>query len=345
MKNVVILSGGSGNTALLEALYSKPEEYKINIIINQTDHGKSTGICSEVTNTLGVSDARKNHYKVFKYSNKFKDIDEEYAKAIYDLFEGRYDIDWSDENSKEEVRKLLTRANYAGAIIYVERFFNRLEAKKYTYKSFNIMNIVYSQMYTEFGYEETHKKICDFLGIKDNVILNSFDNVKLLAKTASGHVIEDEGDIVEWKNIDDPIVDNLYIGHHFELNPRAIKTVEDADIIIISSGTFWSSIFPTLQYLDFYKHINESNAKKIWIMNTNEDKDAYGVTSQMFTLYLAKLGLDLSDFTILENLNAVESLRMSCLLNENIVETELGNNNGKHDPKLLLRAVEYILEN
>lgn len=344
MKKVVVLSGGSGNTALLEGLY-KNKDYNVNIIVNAEDHGKSTGICSEVTNTMGVSDIRKNHYKVFKNSPKYKDIDKDYADAIHDLFEGRHDIDPSNVEDLIAIREKLKAVGFGWAFDYVDAFFERREVHNYEFKNFNIMNIVYSQMYTEYGYEETHKKICSCLGIEDSVVLNSFDRIKLIAQTESGHLLEDEGDIVEWCNPNDKIKNTYHIGHHFGLNERAINLIKDADVIIISSGTFWSSIYPTLQYLDFYEYVNESTANKIWIMNTEEDKDAYGVTSQDFILKMVELGLDLSEFTILENINAVDSLKMPCVLNEDIIETELGNNNGKHDPKLLARAIDYIIEN
>ena len=112
-------------------------------------------------------------------------------------------------------------------------------------------------------------------------------------------------------------------------------------MILISTGTFWSSIYPTLQYGDFYKVINNSKAKKIWAINTIEDKDAIGVSSSDFIRHVLNLGLDLSDFTVLENLDAVDILKED-FDGINIVKKSMKNINGKHDMDLFAREVFNI---
>ena len=136
--------------------------------------------------------------------------------------------------------------------------------------------------------------------MEDFVILNSFDNVYIQAVTENGDVIEDEGDIVEYKNSDNKITSLRYEreAESLGLNPKAIEAVNNADLLVISTGTFWSSIYPTLDYLDFYKYINDSRAKKIWAINNIEDKDSYGVGSNDFIKIVTDRGLDLSNFTI-----------------------------------------------
>lgn len=63
--NIVILSGGSGNDSLIKGLKEMYPESDIKVIINAYDSGKSTGICRKVTDTLGVSDIRKNHIRMY----------------------------------------------------------------------------------------------------------------------------------------------------------------------------------------------------------------------------------------------------------------------------------------
>ena len=78
-------------------------------------------------------------------------------------------------------------------------------------------------------------------------------------------------------------------------------------------------------------------------MNTEEDKDAYGVSSNMFIEYMENLGVDLSNFTIIENLDAIESLR-----EENnkydIRYAHLGNVAGKNDPDRLYDVIATYYE-
>ncbi len=329
---ITILSGGSGNDSLVKGLKEIYPQSDIKVIINQYDSGLSTGICREVTNTLGVSDARKNHSRMYKtMSNSIN-------QTILEFYENRYDFTSGKE--LDEVLELLNMWNLNQFKEYAIRFFNNDKAYAYKYNDFNVANIIYAQMYSEIGYEQTHKYFCDLLGIDDFVMLNSFDNVYLNAITESGKIIG-EGDIVEHANSDDKIVEIKYKGIKTELNQKAIDRVLDSDLIIISTGTFWSSIYPTLDYLNFYSYINQSNAKKIWAINNSEDKDAYGVTSNDFITQFELLGINLNDFTILENLDSIDSLHMP---NEkyNIIYKHMENNDGKHNG--LKFAKEILIE-
>ena len=324
---VTILSGGSGNDKIVKGLTELYKDCDVKVIINAYDSGKSTGICRKVTNTLGVSDIRKNHSRMYSAMSSIVN------KSILEFYNGRYDID-----CVEDVLKLLDKWDLGNLSEYAIKFFNRPESSNYNYKSFNIANIIYAEMFSEIGYERTNEFFTNLLGIDDFVILNSFDNVYLNAETESGYVIEDEGDLVDWCNSDDKIIRCTYNGCSSELNKKATDRILESDLIIISTGTFWSSIYPTLHYLDLYKYINLSNARKIWAINNTEDKDSYGVSSNDFIKYLDDLGLDLSKFTIIENLDSIESLH--CKNNNyDIVFASMGNENGKHDSKKFVKEI------
>ena len=330
---ITILSGGSGNDSLVKGLKEIYPKSDIKVIINQYDSGLSTGICREVTNTLGVSDARKNHSRMYRaMSNSIN-------QTIMEFYENRYDFTPGGE--LDEILELLDKWDLSQFKEYAIRFFDNERAHDYRYEDFNVANIIYAQMYCEIGYERTHKCFCDLLGIDDFVILNSFDNVYLNAITDSGKVIDDEGDIVGYANSEDKIVGVSYRGPKTELNQKAIDRVLKSDLIIISTGTFWSSIYPTLDYLNFYSYINQSDAKKIWAINNDEDEDAYGVTSNDFIAQFESLGLNLNDFTILENLDSIDSLHLP---NEkyNVIYKHMENNGGKHNG--LKFAKEILIE-
>ena len=86
--------------------------------------------------------------------------------------------------------------------------------------------------------------------------------------------------------------------------------IDKADIIILSSGSQWTSLIPTYLFDGVNDAIRSNkHAKKYVIMNNIEDKDSYGVGSNDFIKIVTDRGLDLSNFTILENNDAVESLR------------------------------------
>lgn len=338
---ITILSGGSGNDKLIRGLKSFYKDADIKVVVNAYDNGKSTGVCRTITNTLGVSDIRKNHSRMYEATDCPHD------QRLLEFYNERYNM-FNHQAARVFVANKLKDWGLDDLIKYANSFFSRPISIDYEYDNFSIANIIYSEMYSELGYEATNKYFCDLLGIDDFVILNSFDNVYLKARTKNGNIIEDEGDLVEFATHDDMIIDTYYEPSiTATLNDKAVKAIKNCDLLVISTGTFWSSIFPTLQYGDMYKYINESTAKKVWAMNNKEDKDAYGISSLSFINFVEQLGVDLTDFTILENLDASDLLRLSSD-NYNIVLASMGNDNGKHDglkyAKELLK-IYYNLEN
>lgn len=331
---ITILSGGTGNDALYKGIKKFYPEADIKVIVNAYDSGKSTGICRKITNTLGVSDIRKNHSRLYSTT-------ENPNKNYMDFLEGRYSLDVNNEEKQVYEKLSYWNINEKFILDAVKHFFNlyKYHKNKYLFEDFNIANIVYSALFNKFGYEKTCELMTNFLGIEDNVLINSFDNVYIHANTLNGNIIKDEGDIVNHKNKDNPITKIIYVGNKNEiLNEKATNRVLDSDLIIISSGTFWSSIYPTLDYGNFYLFINESKAKKIWIMNNEQDKDAYGVSSNDFIKIVDERGLYLDDFTIIENLSADPILQLSNY-DYHIIREELGNINGKHNGELVSKCI------
>lgn len=225
---------------------------------------------------------------------------------------------------------------------YVDYFFSFPKSRLFNYNDFSISNIVYSAMYRIFGYEYTNRFFCELLNIDPNcVLINSFDNAYLLATTESGFIIDDEADIVEWNNGHDKIVDSKAICNNESLNSKAILEVLDCDLLIISSGTFWSSIYPTLNYSSFFEFINRSKAKKLWFINTEYDNDSYNVSSEEFINHVKKLGLDLSNFDVIQNSDAGEEcLKNACVNDINVITVKLGNIDGAFSYKEVAKFLD-----
>ena len=336
---ITILSGGSGNDSLIRGLKSLYKNIDVKVIVNAYDNGLSTGVCRSITNTLGVSDIRKNHIRMYKAMSPDECLD----TRLIEFYEGRYNLEPNREATAISLLDGWGLKDKLGE--YVHNFFKKIEYAKenmYNFDNFNVANIVFSEMYSELGYEKTNKISCDLLGVDDFVILNSFQNVYLNAITNDYSVMTDEGDIVKLCDYNRKIINTFYTPKMVpELNTKAVDAILNCDLLLISTGTFWSSIYPTLQYGDLYKYINESTAKKIWAMNNTEDKDAYGVSSNDFIDIVSNLGLDLSSFTILENKCADDLLKQE-YQGYNIVKKTLGNNIGKHDPRLFAQELLLI---
>lgn len=333
--SITVISGGSGDNSLIKGLKSLYPHANVKVVINAYDSGKSTGVCRRLTNTLGVSDIRKNHIRMYKAIHR-----SHLNPNIVAFYEDRYDFNKGHE--LEEILEKLNDWDLNIFDVYAKKFFANPETKNETFNDFSVANIIYAQMFKDLGYEQTNKYFCDMLDIDDFVILNSFDNVYIHAHLKDGRELSDEGDIVV---LDDPNNKIDHLSYHTEdnygVNPKAIEALNDADLIIISTGTFWSSIYPSLEYLDFYKYVNEAKAKKIWVINSKEDHDAWGVSSNDFIDIVSKLGLNLDDFIILENLDASPILKLK---NDkyHIVYKHLGNTDGKNEKLPLARAIFSI---
>lgn len=334
----VILSGGSGNDSLIKGLKHYYPNMNCKVIVNAYDNGKSTGVCRAVTNTLGVSDIRKNHIRMYKAMHGTCN------KNIIEFYDNRYDF--TPGNEVSEITEKLNTWGMPQFIPLVKSFFDRPKAKRYSYIDFNISNIVYAESYATMGYEATNDYFCNhILDIDSFVLLNSYSNVYLQAITKSDYIIKDEGEIVEWCNSDDKIKSCFYTSSdgsiiNFELNDRTVQSIEDADLIIISTGTFWSSIYPTLDFGNLYQLINQNKkAKKVWALNCEEDKDSYSVSADEFISFVRNLGLCLDDFTILVNNDACEILRTVHDDSVTCHYSHMGNVGGKHDPKKYAKAI------
>jgi 2-phospho-L-lactate transferase/gluconeogenesis factor (CofD/UPF0052 family) len=327
MLNILILSGGTGSIALTQGLKEYSQNINITTLINCYDDGLSTGVCRNVCDVLGPSDFRKRVCQIYKLTHK------DYDKKIVEFFENRYDLNGSD--TLDKCINLIEKWNLPFKR-YIEHFFTLPLSHTIDYKDFNIANIVISSMFKMDGYENTISFFQKFLDISDKVILNSYDNLILKARTKNRKILEDEASIVDFNNAGD-MIDSIFFSKQdsieYGLNPIAIEEINKADIIIISAGTLWSSLIPTLDYKNLNDVINESKAHKILIMNNSEDLDCIGCSNlDIIDVYSRYLSIE--DWNIFINEDADDNLKLK-RVTKNYKYLSLGNINGKHNADIL----------
>lgn len=303
---IVIMAGGTGSIALQKGLHDlirgRAEETEIKVIVNAYDNGLSTGAVRRVLggNILGPSDVRKNQTTRFNLLNKtgprrflsaFLDVRftstpaearpycirqvEKLAKdMLFDLANGIP----TEEFNRRSAEIIADIAILDGAI---KSYFEVPIASKIDYSDFALANIVYAGLAAQNGnsLRAAARIMSGILDIEDNVILNDDTSLFLGAITTSGLRITDEGDIVAWNNPADPIIDIFFTNAAGEetspvLCEEAKRTMLEADVIILSSGTQWSSLIPTYASLGFVETINHFKGKIIMVMNRVPDKDA-----------------------------------------------------------------------
>ena len=300
---IVILAGGTGSIALQTGLYSlldrRIEGFDIKVIVNAYDNGLSTGAVRRVLNgnILGPSDVRKNQTTRFNLENANNPAAAPYSAFLDHRFSApalkaeQYCVDrvlaLKNELMKVDGDNWVSFTNNVNILFdAVSTYFDNSLATQIDYDDFALSNIIYAGLAAENGnsLRAAAKIMAGILGIKDNVILNDDASLFLGATTSSGKQISDEGDIVSWNNTEDPIVGLTFTdshGHiaHPILCDEARNAIIDADLIILSSGTQWSSLIPTYESSGFLEAIEDSEARVMMIMNRFPDKDAPSATA------------------------------------------------------------------
>lgn len=297
--NIVIIAGGTGSIALqsgMNNLVSGFEGTDIKILVNAYDNGLSTGAVRKVLGgkILGPSDVRKNQTTLLKLQNKnspwndFLDIrfTIESSKARQYCLDEVDNLKAQLEIFEASVKPILRKETNTTLVKEaIDKFFQIPIALKIDYTDFSLANIIYAGFAAanENSLRKTATIISQLIGIKDNVILNDDTSLFLGAITKSGKHITDESDIVSWGNTEDPFVDVFFTDVNGQetkptLCDEAVNALKEADLIILSSGTQWSSLIPTYESVGFKETIESSNAKIIMVMNKWPDKDSPGQT-------------------------------------------------------------------
>lgn len=334
---VLIFSGGTGATNLRKGLMDIYPNIDITSWVNLDDSGKSTGQVARTMETLGVSDCRKNITTYYQQFYKDK------ANADYLTFlEGRYDLGNIDD-AKKEVIRLLSQWKLYEFIKYANIFFEKSKEKnELEFKDFNIANIIMGTMFKIYGIDNTIKKMKELLNIpKFDIIVPWQYYNQLHAKTQSGQILEDEGIIVDWNNPEDKIVDVFFNdGPKYKLHDKKyLKAIDDANLIILSSGTQWSSLIPSYLNDDVIKHLKKNAHKTILIMNNEQDKDMKGVSGSELLEILSRYGIQTNKIKILSNNDANESMQV---FGNNVFNKNMGNEKGKHEKGLLAKEIMNI---
>lgn len=301
--NILILAGGTGSIALqtgLHALIEDLDGINVKVLTNAYDNGLSTGAVRQVMGgeILGPSDVRKNQTTLFKLINgsspwsNFLDIrftKETSAVRDYCLSEVeslRSVLVGSLPEINRDVK--LSQVNFKVTLIKeaIEAYFKSPNALRIDYNDFSLANIVYAGFASanNNSLRKAASIMAKILNIPDSVIVNDDKSMFLGALSKSGKRVTDEGDIVFWGKEDDPFVDVFFTDHSGKsctpiLGDEAKLAIAEADLIILSSGTQWSSLIPTYASVGFKQAIENSTAKIIMVMNKVPDKDCPGQTS------------------------------------------------------------------
>jgi len=131
--------------------------------------------------------------------------------------------------------------------------------------------------------------LSELLDVKHKVYPISEDRLTLMAETIDGKIIEGEEEITANRDVKKKI----FYKEEPTITKEAIEAVKEADLIIFSMGSLYTSILPTIIGKEMKKAIKNSKAKLMYICNAMTqpgETDNFGVSDHIEVLnkYLDK---------------------------------------------------------
>lgn len=172
-----------------------------------------------------------------------------------------------------------------------------LEYRFNTYSDLNghpIGNLMMVAMYNMTGnLKESIEVISKFLNIKHKVLPLSEDYLTLMGETIDGRIIEGEEEITKEKTK----YKRLFYKEEPKIEQEVLKSIKEADLIIFSMGSLYTSILPHLISKEIINALDNAKAPILYTSNAVTqpgETDNYKVSDHIKTLnkYLNKRKID-----------------------------------------------------
>lgn len=318
MKKVLVFNGGRGASSLIRSL-RQLGDIEIVSVVNAYDDGKSTGEVRSFFDMLGPSDIRKVQSLFIDDSNK----DAKSIRDLYDyrypehskrdliinelrLFaQGEIDhicgISFESEYILSEIRNI--------TLLFIQNLHEKEKQKGrlFNFNDCSIMNCLFAGKFSENkNLEDTSNYFMNIFKLQGKVLPNSNEVMTLVALRENGEVLTTEAQIVEFRS--NVRIDRIYLvnsvlyeedlvnlsiqekkdllekkNNFVAINESVTNEIDSADIIIYSSGTQHSSLYPTYLTKGLAEKVaNNKKAKKIFICNIGADYETPSYTAYDF---------------------------------------------------------------
>jgi len=141
--------------------------------------------------------------------------------------------------------------------------------------------------------QEGIETIGKVLKIKGKVLPFTLESPTLIGKMDDGSCIRGEHHITQ----SEQKIEEVYYENEVKVNPNVLKAIRNADLIILSMGSLYTSIIPNLLSQELLNTIDKSKAKVMYVCNMVTqpgETDDYKVSDHINTLnkYLGKKKID-----------------------------------------------------
>ena len=166
--------------------------------------------------------------------------------------------------------------------------------KSKTLGNHSIKNLLLSALLDIKGnFNDSIPILMKLLDVNGNILPLTEDNADVVGITEDNKKILGEEQITKCASK----IKKVEYSRKIKINPQVLKAVEEADLIIFSSGSLLTSIAPHLINKSLVKAINNAKAPKMYICNLFTqpgETDNYAVSNHIKTLenYLGNKGID-----------------------------------------------------
>ena len=174
---------------------------------------------------------------------------------------------------------------------------NIMEYRMSTYSDLNghsMGNLILTSLYKETGNLKTSiEYMSKVLRVEHTVLPLSEDYLTLMGETDDGEIIEGEEEITLARKH----YKRIFYKEEPHILPEVFEKIAEADLIILSMGSLYTSILPHLICPDVSKAISEAKGKVMYICNVMTqpgETDNFGVSDHINTLekYIGKNTID-----------------------------------------------------
>lgn len=162
-----------------------------------------------------------------------------------------------------------------------------MEYRMSTYSDLNghsMGNLILTSLYKETGNLKTSiERMSKLLRVEHTVLPLSEDYLTLMGETEDGEIVEGEEEITSARKK----YKRIFYKEQPHITEDVINAINDADLIILSMGSLYTSLMPHLICPEIVKAINNSKAKVMYICNVMTqpgETDNFGVSDHVNTI-------------------------------------------------------------
>ncbi|MDP3770480.1 MAG: gluconeogenesis factor YvcK family protein [Candidatus Sungbacteria bacterium] len=117
------------------------------------------------------------------------------------------------------------------------------------------------------NFQEAIDEVLKLVGAEGSLIPMTLKPVTLVAQMADGRKLKGESVITPSKEISSKLKKLTLFPSTVHANPRAIKALGEADVIVVGPGNLYSSVLPNFLVSEIREAFVKSGAKKVYVSN------------------------------------------------------------------------------